>query len=76
MQRSRGQKDWRLVMVSLLPSGERLLEEVLRRRLGELRSNGLRLVQAINQILAYPRHPQELNRARDSPVWRVRDNRG
>jgi DNA-binding MarR family transcriptional regulator len=75
VRRSRGRKDRRLVMVSLLPSGERLLEEMVR-RVGELRSNGLRLIQAIHQILAYPRQPQDLNQARNSPGRRVRDKRG
>jgi DNA-binding MarR family transcriptional regulator len=37
---SRGSADRRLVMVSLLPKGERLLEELVRRRFGELRVSG------------------------------------
>jgi DNA-binding MarR family transcriptional regulator len=57
VRRSRGQKDRRPVMVSLLPSGKRLLKEMVRRRVGELRSHGLRLVLAIHQILASPRQP-------------------
>jgi hypothetical protein len=56
VRRSRGQKDRRPVMVSL-PSGKRLLKEMVRRRVGELRSHGLRLVLAIHQILASPRQP-------------------
>jgi hypothetical protein len=64
VRRSRGQKDRCLVMVSLRPSDKRLLKEMVRRRVGELRSNGLRLVLAIHQILANPRQPQDLNQAR------------
>jgi DNA-binding MarR family transcriptional regulator len=53
LRRSRGEKDRRLVKVSLLLSGERLLEEVVRRRLGALPSNG-RLAQAIDQNTGIP----------------------
>jgi DNA-binding MarR family transcriptional regulator len=76
VRRSRGQKDRRLVMVSPLPSGERLLKEMVRRRVGELRSNGHRRVLAIHQILASPRQPQDFNRGRNQPRRRVRDKRG
>ena len=51
VRRSRGRDDRRRVMVSLLPRGERLLEQVARHRIGELRSNGHALVQAIDQLL-------------------------
>jgi hypothetical protein len=37
--------------VSLLPRGERLLEQVARDRIGELRSTGHALVRAIDQLL-------------------------
>jgi len=39
---------------SLLPRGERLLEQVVRHRIGELRSNGHELVRAIDQLLEKP----------------------
>jgi DNA-binding MarR family transcriptional regulator len=51
VRRSRGRDDRRRVMVSLLPRGERLLEQVARHRIGELRSNGQALVHAIDQLL-------------------------
>jgi DNA-binding MarR family transcriptional regulator len=76
VRRSRGQEDRRLVTVSLLQSGERLLEAVVRHRIGELCSNGRRLVQAINQILADPRQPQNRNQGSNSPGRRARDKRG
>jgi DNA-binding MarR family transcriptional regulator len=64
-RRSHGQRDWRLVMVSLLPSGKRLLKDMVRRGVGELRSSELRLVLAIHQILANPRQPQDLDPGRN-----------
>lgn len=42
-----------LVMVSLLPSREQVLEGVVRHRITELRSNGQQLVRAINQLLEH-----------------------
>ncbi len=60
VRRSRGRDDRRRVMVSLLPRGERLLEQVARHRIGELRSNGHALVRAIDQLLQKP--PQSNSR--------------
>jgi DNA-binding MarR family transcriptional regulator len=54
VRRSRGRDDRRRVMVSLLPRGERLLEQVARHRIGELRANGQALVRAIEQLLEKP----------------------
>ena len=51
VRRSRGRDDRRRVLVSLLPRGERLLEQVARHRIGELRANGHALVRAIDQLL-------------------------
>ena len=51
VRRTRGRDDRRRVLVSLLPRGERLLEQVARHRIGELRSNGHELVRAIDQLL-------------------------
>ena len=51
VRRTRGRDDRRRVLVSLLPRGERLLEQVARHRIGELRSNGHALVRAIDQLL-------------------------
>jgi len=51
VRRTRGREDRRRVLVSLLPRGERLLEEVVRHRIGELRSNGHEFVRAIDQLL-------------------------
>jgi DNA-binding MarR family transcriptional regulator len=51
VHRSRGREDRRSVLVSLLPRGERILEDVARRRIGELRSHGRELARAIDQLL-------------------------
>lgn len=68
VRRSRGRDDRRRVLVSLLPRGERLLEQVARNRIGELRATGHALVQAIDQLL----QPQGDHRRRSS----TRSNRG
>lgn len=49
--RSRNREDRRRVLVSLLPRGERLLEQVARHRISELRSSGHQLVRAIDELL-------------------------
>jgi DNA-binding MarR family transcriptional regulator len=54
VRRTRGREDRRRVLVSLLPRGERLLEQVVRHRIGELRSHGHELVRAIDQLLEKP----------------------
>jgi DNA-binding MarR family transcriptional regulator len=54
VRRARGRDDRRRVLVSLLPRGERILEQVARHRIGELRSTGHALVQAIDQLLEKP----------------------
>jgi DNA-binding MarR family transcriptional regulator len=51
VRRARARDDRRNVIVSLLPRGERLLEEVARQRIDELRSNGHELVRAIDRLL-------------------------
>jgi DNA-binding MarR family transcriptional regulator len=51
VRRSRGRDDRRRVLVSLLPKGEKLLEQVARHRISELRSSGAALVKAISGLL-------------------------
>ena len=51
VRRARARDDRRNVIVSLLPRGERMLEEVARQRIDELRSNGHELVRAIDRLL-------------------------
>ena len=51
VRRTRARDDRRNVIVSILPRGERLLEDVARQRIDELRSNGHELVRAIDRLL-------------------------
>jgi DNA-binding MarR family transcriptional regulator len=51
VHRNRGRHDRRSVLVSLLPRGERILENVARQRINELRSHGRELARAIEQLL-------------------------
>jgi len=64
VRRSRGRDDRRRVLVSLLPRGEKLLEEVARHRIGELRSSGAALVAAIEALLESTRHSSNGQRAK------------
>jgi DNA-binding MarR family transcriptional regulator len=51
VRRSRSRDDRRRVLVALLPRGEKLLEEVARDRIGELRASGAALVRAVSALL-------------------------
>ena len=51
VRRSRSREDRRSVLVSLLPRGEKMLEQVAQHRIGELRATGAALVQAISSLL-------------------------
>jgi DNA-binding MarR family transcriptional regulator len=51
VHRNRSEDDRREVLVSLLPRGAKLLEQVARRRLGELRASGAALADAINTLV-------------------------
>jgi DNA-binding MarR family transcriptional regulator len=51
VRRSRSRDDRRRVLVALLPRGEKLLEQVARHRIEELRSTGATLVNAISALL-------------------------
>jgi DNA-binding MarR family transcriptional regulator len=51
VRRSRSREDRRSVLVSLLPRGTRLLEQVAQHRVGELRASGAALANAIAALL-------------------------
>jgi DNA-binding MarR family transcriptional regulator len=51
VRRNRSRDDRRRVLVTLLPRGERLLEQVARHRISELRTSGEALVNAISALL-------------------------
>lgn len=76
VRRSRRGDDRRLVMVSLLPRGKRMLERVVRHRITELRSNGRQLARAINQLLEHTRPPRSGNDERKSSGRRGREKLG
>jgi DNA-binding MarR family transcriptional regulator len=56
VSRSRDRKDRRHVFVALQPSGRRLLEKVVRRRLTDLRGDGRDFVRALDTLLNGSRH--------------------
>jgi DNA-binding MarR family transcriptional regulator len=68
VRRTRGRDDRRRVLVSLLPRGERMLEDVARHRINELRAFGQQLVRAIDQLLDRPRKLRSTNRAKETPM--------
>jgi DNA-binding MarR family transcriptional regulator len=74
--RSGRRDDRRLVTVSLLPRGLRVLQGVARHRISELRSNGRQPVDTIKQLLERPHQARNDNRQRKSPVRRGRDRNG
>lgn len=76
VRRTRGRDDRRRVLVSLLPRGERMLEDVARHRIDELRSYGHELVRAIDQLLDRPQKPQGRNLGKKLPLNRARDKHG
>ena len=51
VRRSRSREDRRSVLVSLLPRGTKLLEQVAHHRVGELRASGAALANAISALL-------------------------
>lgn len=51
VRRSRSRADRRQVLISLLPKGHRILNEVARQRISELRASGASLVRAIQALL-------------------------
>ena len=70
VRRTRSRDDRRRVFVTLLPRGERLLEQVARNRISELRTSGEALVGAIEALLE--RRQQSGDHVRKSPKKEVR----
>jgi DNA-binding MarR family transcriptional regulator len=75
VRRSRDREDRRRVLVSLLPRGEKLLEQVARDRIGELRASGAALVSAISALLENGRLPQSGKRSRKTSKNRTASDR-
>src|SRR5437868_6737015 len=55
VRRRRSSDDRRCVLVSLLPRGEKLLQQAARQRIMELRAGGATLVTAIDALLRHKR---------------------
>jgi DNA-binding MarR family transcriptional regulator len=53
VRRNHSPEDRRNVLVSLLPRGQKLLENVVRQRIGELRASGAALVDALTALIEY-----------------------
>jgi DNA-binding MarR family transcriptional regulator len=75
VRRTRGRDDRRRVLVSLLPRGERMLQDVVRHRINELRSYGHQLVRAIDQLLEKTPKSVGRNPAKKSTAKRLRGQR-
>lgn len=73
VRRTRSRDDRRRVFVSLLPRGERFLEEVARNRISELRASGKTLVGAIEALLK--RGNRNHSNPRKTGKKKVRDKR-
>jgi DNA-binding MarR family transcriptional regulator len=73
-RRTRGRDDRRRVLVSLLPRGERVLEEVAQQRINELRSYGHQLVRAIDQLLEPKRKSKTGNYTKNAATKQMRGN--
>ena len=67
VRRSRSRDDRRRVLVALLPRGEKLLEEVARDRISELRASGAALVAAIEALLEKNGRSQDRSRKTHPP---------
>ncbi len=76
VRRTRGREDRRRVLVSLLPRGERMLEQVAQDRIGELRSNGYQLVRAIDELLKRTHGAQRRKQPKIAAARGARTSRG
>jgi len=73
VRRTRSRDDRRRVFVTLLPRGERFLEQVARNRISELRASGKTLVGAIEALLK--RGNRNGNNPKKTAKKKVRDRR-
>ena len=72
VRRSRSRNDRRCVLVSLLPRGKTLFEQVARQRITELRAGGADLVNAIDGLL---RHNEDMAKRGVNQMKRGKNNR-
>jgi len=73
VRRARSRDDRRRVLVSLLPRGEQLLEEVAQQRISELRSSGAAFVDAISALLEAGRTSRD--RTHGAKILRTRSGK-
>jgi DNA-binding MarR family transcriptional regulator len=76
VRRSRSGGDRRCVLVSLLPPGERVVRQVARQRITELRADGTALVSALDALLrtnAGPSKPKQPPKAARKPAGNHRE---
>jgi len=75
VRRNRSRDDRRRVFVSLLPRGEKLLEQVAQHRISELRSSGAALVNAISALLENGRPSRPGKTSKNSSAQEPEKNR-
>jgi DNA-binding MarR family transcriptional regulator len=75
VRRKQSPVDRRCVLVQLLRRGEKLLEQVVRRRITELRGGGTTLVNAIDAVLGRKRQSHRRKRAKNPKRKAVQPNR-
>ena len=66
VRRKHSSRDRRQVLVSLLPRGQKLLEKVVLKRIGELRASGAALVDALRALIEYKPERRGLSARYDS----------
>lgn len=76
VRRSRSREDRRTVLVSLLPRGEKMLEEVAEHRIEELRASGAALVNAISSLLENGRTSRAMRKPAGPSAKGFRKRRG
>jgi len=76
VRRTRSREDRRSVLVSLLPRGEKTLEQVAQHRIDELRASGVALVNAIASLLENGRPASMARKYPGSAPKGSRRNRG
>ena len=73
--RTRKEDDRRAVLVTFLPEGERLLEQVARQRLTEVRAGGAALVNAMNSLLGRNHIRRQATRSSKRHLPRLKQGR-
>ncbi len=76
VRRSRSREDRRTVLVSLLPRGEKMLEQVAQHRISELRASGAALVNAISALLENGRPSRSTKHSPVRPLRGSKKSRG